>query len=133
MKIDSEKIKKIKEFYAEIKKGEEEIQKMVEEARGKSGENNHKKKLKDKEIDVKENQMWDELLAGTPQDTFSTNILKEKYPKVFELQDQINKTIKNLDGYLQSELGISYNGVTVGDIIDLVEAVVDQKINEKKQ
>lgn len=80
---------------------------------------------------VKEKLLWDEIwILGNRSEGYA--VLKQKYPAAFGKTEELNKKAKDIDTYSLRELGISTEKIKISDIIKLVEAIVDYKLDGNK-
>ena len=123
--ITGETIAKTKELYSILDEKEKEVSKLLLDAKDKHGEDTVERNGKK----VKEIDLWEEVRYAV-KDNSAWEILESRHPKVFEAQKEYEAALKDVQDFTNKELGIDYRKVTVKDIIELAEGIIDHKLNE---
>lgn len=125
--ITKDKIAKVLELYAEQKP----LLRASSDAINKAKENS-KNKIKiirnGKEIELSESALWQEVYYNAPTD--AREVLEKKYPEVFDISDKANAKTKEIVEYSVKELGFNPEQLTFSALIELVEGIVDYKLNK---
>lgn len=128
MKITVEKIQKLDSIYTEISQLSKKVSDLLILA----------KKNKDKEltitregklIQITEGRLWDEVRV-LGEDSEAGTILKPLYPDVFEHSSIQRKKADELRVFCHAELGVDPSALRLIDILHLVNAMIDYKLNK---
>jgi hypothetical protein len=80
--------------------------------------------------EVTEDLLWTEIYhIGDKSEGFEA--LKHRYPEAFAVSDEVNKKVEEIQSYTVAELGIDAMQLKLSDIIKIVEALVEFKLNER--
>jgi hypothetical protein len=82
-----------------------------------------------KEVELKEQAMWDEV-KYLGKDAPSYKFLSEKYPEVFNKSNLRQAKLKEITTLCHAELDIDPVNLSFGDVIRVINDVVDYKIKK---
>lgn len=131
MQITKEKIDKLYKINSELVDLEEKANNESSVVRNGAERKRIKIERDGKKITVTEKILWDEVYFGG-MESQAAKILKEKYPKVFEYTKKQTEKANELQMFIQAEFGIDYKKMRFSDIIKVVDALFDYKLNQKK-
>ena len=84
-----------------------------------------------KPIEITENDGWEEIkYLGKKTECYA--ILQEKYPAVFEATDKQIAKAKEIDDFVQVNIGIKYDRMTLRDILNVSLAVFESAYDSKR-
>lgn len=124
------KIVRLKELYQEnedLGSGYADSRAVAKE----SEQNKIKVKRKDgQELEVTEGDLWKEI-KYLGRETEGYEVLKQKYPKAFDLGEAQQAKAKEIEEYGIRELGINPFKLRIIDFINLVEMIIDYREEQK--
>ena len=83
------------------------------------------------EVIVKEKALWDEVrILGI--NTQAGQILKEKYPDVFESFEKSEEYVEQVRMFVFKNMGFNFTQMTLGDYISLTLGLIDYSKNADK-
>lgn len=82
--------------------------------------------------EVSEKLLWDEVWQLGPTSE-AAQALATRYPEIFTKNADSQEKAAEMNRLVAIELGINGQGVTVSDIIRIVDAMIDYKLNYGKQ
>ena len=83
------------------------------------------------EVIVKEKALWDEVrILGI--NTQAGQILKEKYPDVFESFEKSEEYVEQVRMFVFKNMGFNFTQMTLGDYIQLTLGLIDYSKNADK-
>ena len=80
-------------------------------------------------VEVTEGDMWEEVRALGLQ-CEACEVLKEKYPKVFQTAEKREGKNRELQAFIKTEFGFDFTQMTVASYLKLTEAVIDYKLKK---
>lgn len=129
MIITNQKLEALRKLYLEIDLLTDAVSEAIKEAKKFQGNTMLVKRADGKEVEISEKTAWEEIrLLGINTECYE--IMKAKYPKVFELGDQQRRKAKELNDFTMSAFGLVSDQVRLGDIFQVVEAMVDYKLGK---
>lgn len=127
MIITKQKVETLRKLYLEIDLLTDEVSEAIKQAKEGQGALILIKRRDGKEQEITEKLAWEEIrLLG--QGTEAWEPMKARYPKVFELSAAQRAKAKELNDYTMSAFGLLADQVRLGDIFQVVEAMVDFKM-----
>ena len=87
-------------------------------------------KRNDKEIEATEGDLWEEVRALGLTANQAVEVLKPKYPLVFEFAQKREEKNQELQNFVLKEFGFNFRAMTIADYIKLTEAVIDSKLGK---
>jgi hypothetical protein len=124
MGLKQASIKKIFKFYDELDALANKATEMELEAKKGWKEKTAKITRDGKEVELTEEALWSEYrYLGDKSE--AGKYLKEKYSKLFDQVELYNKKIDEFKVYTQGELNINPTALTLRDIINLIDAMIE--------
>jgi len=82
-----------------------------------------------KDVEVTEGDLWEEVrvLGLSAQ---SAEVLKAKYPLVFEFAQKREEKNKEMHEFIAKEFGFSFRSMGIADYMKLTEAMIDYKMGK---
>lgn len=122
MKITNKHIQELTKIYADLEALNRESSDLYLNAKDTGKDNKVTIKRDGKEVEVTEGALWEEIrYIGKKSEGYE--ILKAKYPKVFEVSEKQNKKAQELSIYCHANLNIDPIKLRLIDIINIARAV----------
>jgi len=135
MKFTREKLEELRKLTREVNEAKNLASELLRTAKDRKGETLQKLIREGKEIEVKENVLWDEVFyLGVASQ--AGEILKKEHPEVFDAYDKQEKAAVALKIFTVGELGVDYTAMTLSDYMSMTEKLVKliiEEENNKKQ
>ena len=103
---------------------------MLRTAKDRYGDRLQKFEREGKEIEVKENVLWDEVFYLGPISQ-AGQILSKEHPEVFEAYANQEKTAGDLKKFTILELGVDYTALTLSDYLSMTEQLIELMMAER--
>lgn len=85
-----------------------------------------------KEHNITEYHVWQEMLLHPDGDESNAAIfLRNKYPELFEMQDQYKELQKELSEFEAKNFGFRGNEMTLANLISIIDGIVEFRMNKK--
>lgn len=122
MIITSNKIKELKSLFRELNLNKEIISDGVKTVQDRFGDNLVKLNRDGNEVELSEKILWKEVyLMGV--DSQAGQILKNKYPQIFENYIKDGLLVRKLNDFTLENLGFGFMEMSLIDLIDLMSAI----------
>ncbi|MEQ9135744.1 MAG: hypothetical protein RLO51_11085 [Thalassobaculum sp.] len=82
--------------------------------------------------EVTERMLWDEVWTLGPKSDAGEH-LRATYPEAFEKSDAVKAKTAELRAFSLGNLGIDSQAIRLSDIVKLVDAMLDYKLNEREK
>jgi len=85
---------------------------------------------KEEEVEVTEGEMWEEIRVLSQMGQYAKraiDVLKPKYPELFEASELVEAKNKELHDFIQEQLGFSFRQMGIADYMKLTEMLIDYK------
>lgn len=128
MKITEEKIAQLNKLYKEVDDINEVVSDAIKNAK-RNKENELTIARDGKPHTITEALLWEEVRILGEEATEAYSVLSEKYPEVFTASKEQRAKAEELALFTETAFGISSTQIRLKDIMALVEAMVDYKIN----
>lgn len=128
MKITAKQIKELNRLYKDKKIVAEQISDAKKTYQDRYGKNLVKLTRAEKEIELEENTLWQELYYGGVE-TQAGEILKGKYPELFALLEKDTALNMELNNFTAKNWGFFFNQMSLSILIDLVLALIKYQLN----
>lgn len=129
--INAKKIEKLRKIYADL----DDLKRKTTDAIIAAKEFKHNvlliKRKDGKEVEVKEGDLWDEIRV-LRRETEAWDVMKRRYPSAFAYGEEEEKKVEELSVFCHKELGIDPMALRLLDIVQLVDAMVEYKLDSKK-
>jgi hypothetical protein len=129
--ITPELIEKLENLYAEL----DTITKDASDSILLAREGSEEKKLNitrdEKEIEVTEKDLWDEVYNRAT--TNAREILLEKYPQAFEKAELAETKRKELNDFILAELDINPDKMRISALLKLITGYIDYKFSVSRE
>lgn len=129
MLITNKKLEGLRKLYLEIDLLTDQVSEAIKEAKQFQGNNMLIKRRDGKEVEISEKNAWEEIrLLGSATECYE--VMKGKYPKVFDMSEAQRAKAKELNDFTMTAFGLVSDQVRLGDIFQVVEAMVDYKLGK---
>lgn len=127
MIITYNKIKGLKEIYKDLNLAKEILSENIKVAKDRYGDRIVALERDGKQIELKEKVLWEEVfLMGA--ECQAGEILKGKYPEVFEASKRENALASQLNSYCFENFGFFFSQITLTDLIDIILALIKYQV-----
>lgn len=130
MAFTRDTLKQLHELTKKVNDAKELASELLRTAKDRYGDRLQKFEREGKEIEVKENVLWDEVFYLGPVSQ-AGQILGKEHPEVFQAYADQETAAGNLKKFTVLELGVDYTALSLSDYLAMTEQLVELMLGER--
>lgn len=131
MKITKEILDGLEILTEALTKTQDALSEKVKNVKMYKGDVEHQVTREGKTLQIKEKHLWDEVYY-LGENSQAGQILRKKYPEIFELWDDERKISKDYNLYAKANINIDPGAMKISDFIKLIIGLIEYKNGELK-